>query len=175
MTTQSPDVEVLQLETANADTSNPETSASLKNSADPERSAQGSTPPPTGSRCQHRYANGKQCRQSGLESQAGLCSHHFRLSNPSVAFQSTPGTDSTDLSPDLLRGRLKFSSAEDLREFLTRLLVLMTEGRITPRRAAVLAYITNQLLHTHSVVLKEEELENQSQPIIFDLPRPKRD
>jgi len=47
----------------------------------------------------------------------------------------------------------------------------MTKGRVSPRRAAVLAYITNQLLHSHRVVLKEEE----SQPIIFDLPRPKLD
>jgi hypothetical protein len=164
MTTQAPDVEILQLEVSHSEPS-----------AHPEASAEATMPSPVGSRCQHRYANGKQCRQSGLESQAGLCSHHFRLSNPSVTFPSTPGNDSTDLSADLLRGRLKFSSAEGLREFLTRLLVLVTEGRVTPRRAAVLAYITNQLLHTHSVVLKEEELENKSRPILFDLPRPKRD
>jgi len=51
----------------------------------------------------------------------------------------------------------------------------MTEGRVSPRRASVLAYITIQLLHTHSVILKEEELEDKSQPFIFDLPRPHRD
>ena len=32
-------------------------------------------------RCLHRFANGKRCRQPGLESQSGLCSHHFRLSS----------------------------------------------------------------------------------------------
>ena len=48
----------------------------------------------------------------------------------------------------------------------------MTKGRISPRRASVLAYTVNQLLHTHSVALKEEELDNNSQPFIFDLPRP---
>jgi hypothetical protein len=53
---------------------------------------------------------------------------------------------------------------------------LMTKGRVSPRRAAVLAYIINQLLHSHRAVQKEEkELDNQSQPIIFDLPRPKRE
>ena len=46
----------------------------------------------------------------------------------------------------------------------------MTEGRVSPRRASVLANITNQLLHTHFAVLKEDELVNKSQPIIFDLP-----
>jgi hypothetical protein len=158
MTTQSPDAEVL-----NPETSKPETSATV------------ATPSPAGSRCQHRYANGKRCRQPSLESPSGLCFHHFRLSNPAVAFPSGPGSDSADLSKDLLPGGTQFSSADDLREFLTRLLILMTEGRVSPRRAAVLAYITNQLLHTHSFVLKEEELENRFQPIVFDLPRPKRD
>ena len=126
-------------------------------------------------RCLHRFANGKRCRQSGLESQSGLCSHHFRLSSVAVAFPSSP-VDSADLSAELLYDLSKFSSAEDLREFLTRLLVQATKGRVSPRRAAVLAYITNQLLHSHCVVQKEEkELDNQSQQIIFDLPRPKRD
>lgn len=46
----------------------------------------GSAPAPL--RCLHRYANGKQCRQSGLESQAGLCPHHFRLSNRRLSVHS---------------------------------------------------------------------------------------
>ncbi len=126
-------------------------------------------------RCVHRFANGKRCRQPGSESQSGLCAHHFRLSSVAVAFPSSP-IDSADLSDDLLPGHTHFSSSEDLRDFLSRLLVETTKGRVSPRRAAVLAYITNQLLHSHCVVQKEEkELDNQSQPIIFDLPRPKRE
>ena len=70
----------------------------------------------------------------------------------------------------------KFSSAEDLREFLTRLLIQATKGRVSPRRAAVLAYITNQLLHSHCVGEKELDKESENVPqIIFDLPRPQRD
>jgi hypothetical protein len=48
----------------------------------------------------------------------------------------------------------------------------MTKGTVSPRRAAVLAYITSQLLHTH--VAAEKESGNDEQ-IIFDLPRPKCD
>jgi hypothetical protein len=33
----------------------------------------------------------------------------------------------------------------EVKQFLSRLLVLVTSGRISPRRAAVLVYITNQL------------------------------
>jgi hypothetical protein len=108
-----------------------------------------------------------------LASQSGLCSRHFL---PLVVASAQHPSDFTDLSEDLLPGHTHFSSSEDLRDFLSRLLIETTKGRVSPRRAAVLAYITNQLLHSHCVVQKEEkELDNQSQPIIFDLPRPKRD
>jgi hypothetical protein len=49
----------------------------------------------------------------------------------------------------------------------------MTQGRVSPRRASVLAYISNQLLHSY--VVAEKESENEPQQFIFDLPRPKCD
>ncbi len=131
------------------------------------------TPQSDSPRCRHLFSNGKRCRLPGLASQSGLCSRHFL---PLVAASPQPPNDFTDLSEDLLPGHTHFSSSEDLREFLSRLLIETTKGRVSPRRAAVLAYITNQLLHSHCVVQKEEkELDNQSQPILFDLPRPQRD
>ena len=130
-------------------------------------------PPPSDSRCLHRYHNGTQCRLRGSESQSGLCSRHFRLN--AAALPSAPN-DSVDFSGYLLRDLSKFSSAEDLGEFLTGLLLQATKGRVSPRRAAVLAYITNQLLHSRCVVEKELDKESDKEPqIIFDLPRPKRD
>ena len=100
------------------------------------------------SRCQHRYSNGKRCRLSGSESQLGLCSHHFRLSAAETSGQQAP-SDSLDLSAELLPELSGSGVRADLRQFLTRLLVLVAQGRVTPRRASVLAYITNQLLHSH--------------------------
>ncbi len=100
------------------------------------------------SRCQHRYSNGKRCRLSGSESQLGLCSHHFRLSAAGASGRQSP-SDSLDLSADLLPELSGSGVRADLRQFLTRLLVLVTQGRVTPRGAFVLAYITNQLLHSH--------------------------
>src|SRR5215472_5052662 len=153
MTTTIPDVEVPQ----------PEASISEPQSANLPGSA------PDGSRCVFRFSNGKRCRRPGLESQSGLCSYHF--GQRVIALPPVP-SDFTDLSEALLRGPLKFSPAEDLREFLTRLLILVTKGRVSPGRASVLAYIINQLLHTHSAVLKEDQLVEKSQPIVFDLSRP---
>ncbi len=154
MTTTTSDVEVLQ---PAAPVSEPK-SASLP------------SPVPADSRCAYRFSNGKRCRRPGLESQSGLCSYHFgqRVIAPPPA-----PSDFADLSEYLLPKVTRFTAAEDLRDYLTRLLFLMTEGRVSPRRASVLAYITTQLLHTHVAV--EKELDKESDNIIFDLPRPKRD
>ena len=157
MTTQSADVEILISETPKPEAPSPATVAS-------------SVPVP--SRCLHRFANGKRCRQSASESQAGLCGHHFRLSNPAVALPPSP-SDSEDLSPDLLPEPTDFLYGEDVQKFLARLVAQVAKGRVSPRRAAVLAYITNQLLHSHRAINKESE--NEPEKFVFDLPRPKRD
>ena len=121
-------------------------------------------------RCQYRFSNGKRCQLPGLESQSGFCSRHFRPLG--LSFPSCPN-DFEDLSADLLPELNEFSSGEDVQKFLARLVVQVTKGRVSPRRAAVLGYLTNQLLHSHRAIDKEEE--NEPQPFIFDLPRPKRD
>jgi len=120
-------------------------------------------------RCHHRFNNGMRCRLPASPSHSGFCPQHFRMS----LSVPEPPNDATDLSADLLRDPSEFSSAQDLRQFLARLLVLVTRGGVSPRRAAVLAYITSQLLHSHRAIQKEEA----SQPVqfIFDLPRPKLD
>jgi|SRR5689334_19241168 hypothetical protein len=158
MTTQSPDVEILLI----PETPKPKapSAAALTNST--------SVP----ARCLHRFANGKRCRQSASESHAGLCEHHFRLSNPVIAFPSSP-SDSTDLSADLLPEPTDFSYGEDVQKFLARLVFQVTKGRVSPRRATALGFLTNQLLHSHRAIDKESD--NEHETIIFDLPRPKRD
>jgi hypothetical protein len=127
-------------------------------------------PQATSVRCQYRFSNGKRCSLPGLESQSGLCSRHF---HPVPASFPPSPSDFTDLSADLLPELSEFSSGADIRQFLARLLIQVTKGRVSPRRAAVLAYITNQLLHSHRAIQKESD--NEPQQIIFDLPRPKRD
>jgi len=97
-------------------------------------------------RCQYRYANGKRCRLSDSKPHLGFCSHHFSLSNSGASQHSY--NDSEDLSSELLPELSEFNSAININQFLARLLVLVTKGRISPRRAAVLSYITNQLIHS---------------------------
>ena len=120
------------------------------------------------SRCRHYTVSGRQCRLPVLDARSGLC---FRHASPPPAH-----SDSEDLSAELLPQLSEFESAADVKQFLARLLVLVTKGRVTPRRASVLAYITNQLLHSHSAFSREiREQDDQPQQIVIDLPRPKRE
>src|SRR5260370_86717 len=52
---------------------------------------------------------------------------------------------------------------------------LVVKGRVSPRRASVLAYITNQLLHSHRSIILETTAAKEETRIINDLPRPQRD
>jgi hypothetical protein len=57
--------------------------------------------------------------------------------------------DAEDFSAELLGNPSGLVSTIELKQFLSRLLLLVTSGRISPRRAAVLVYITNQLRFSH--------------------------
>ncbi len=83
---------------------------------------------------------------SALDPHTGLCFRHHALSLAGASGQPSL-SDSLDLSAELLPELSASQGRVDLRQFLARLLALVTQGRVTPRRASVLAYITNQLLH----------------------------
>ena len=124
-------------------------------------------------RCHFRYPNGKRCTLPGLPATSGLCLRHYnRQITAGLPLAPSP-SDTEDLSADLLPEFSEFDTAEPINRYVARLLVLATKGRVTPRRAAVLGYLTNQLLHTVRAMDQEEE--NQSEQILFDLPRPRRD
>lgn len=98
------------------------------------------------SRCHHRFSNGKRCRLPGSDSQLGLCLRHFTLSAAADLSRKNAHDDSEDFSVELLGHPSGLASPVEVKHFLSRLLLLVTSGRISPRRATVLVYITNQLL-----------------------------
>ena len=117
-------------------------------------------------RCTQRFANGKRCRIHA-QPDSSFCPGHAKLSQNR--------REAADLSATLTGGLDKFKSPAAINDFLSRLLLLLAQNRISPRRAAVLAYITNQLLHTLSAIEKEAATKNQKNApvkIIWDLPRP---
>ncbi len=128
------------------------------------------------SRCPYLYPNGKRCSLPGLPAHSGSCLRHSQANAP-IALPADVQNDSEDFSADLVPELSEFDSAVDINKFLARLLVLVTKGRISPRRASVLAYIINQLLHSHRAIDRENLLQLEEQvPIveIGDIPRPAR-
>ena len=123
-------------------------------------------------RCQHRFANGKRCRTLLPDVDAAFCKLHAQLpenqcEDPAVPAALTAGLDD-------------FKSADSINEFLSRLLRLLANNKISPRRAAVLAYITNQILRTVAAIDREAEAQAQSDrkrptQYIWDLPAPARE
>ena len=101
-------------------------------------------------RCHHRFHNGKRCRLPGSDSQLGLCLRHFTMSAAAELSRRHAHDDAEDFSAELLGQPSELTSTVQVKQFLSRLLLLVTSGRISPRRAAVLVYITNQLHFSHT-------------------------
>src|SRR5207248_10093625 len=97
------------------------------------------------SRCPFLYPNGKRCSLSGLQIHSGFYLGHSQTIVPAL-LPVNRQDDSEDLTAELLP-ELEFNSGVDISKFLARLLRLVTKGAISPRRASVLSYIANQLLH----------------------------
>jgi len=126
------------------------------------------------SRCPYLYPNGKRCSLLGSPAHSGFCPRHSHA-NFATAIPVHVHNDAEDLSADLLPELSEFSSGTDICQFLGRLLILITKGRISPRRASVLAFVTSQLLHSHRSIIAETKFaDSQPREIIFDLPRPDR-
>jgi len=107
-------------------------------------------------KCHHVTVSGRQCRLRAIRS--GLCFRHATLQ-----LQSAQPVE-VDLSADFLGKLDDLQSAEQINQFLAKLLILVVQNRISARRAAVLTYITNQLLH--SLVAIKREID--SQPVEID-------
>jgi hypothetical protein len=117
--------------------------------------------------CRHYTDRGRRCQLPVVDPRSGFC---FRHAKP----QPAP-SDSVDLSAELIGELSDFQSAVAINNFLANLLALVTKGRVSPRRASVLAYITNQLLHSHRAIDYDDDRHSEDDvKIILDGPRPDR-
>jgi hypothetical protein len=120
---------------------------------------------PNSARCNYRFPNGMRCRLVGFGSQP-FCPKHTQVAAP-------PQPNPAEVASTLTANLDDFTSAAQINDFLSRLLLLLAQDKISTRRAAVLAYVTNQLLRTLPAIAKEENREETT--IIFDMPGPDRD
>jgi hypothetical protein len=113
-------------------------------------------------RCRHTYVNGKRCRLPLTDTESAFCVRHARLPENQI---------NPDNTANLTAGLTQFTSAEPVNEFLSRLLLLLGQNRISPRRAAVLAHIANQILRTVAVMdRKADTPENRLKAFVESTP-----
>ncbi len=89
-------------------------------------------------RCQYRTPTNRQCMSSVLSPQSSFCPRHA----------SYHATDHSDFSAPLLHNACHFLNAQGINYSLAQLYELLATGRISPRRAAVLAHITSLLMRS---------------------------
>ena len=134
---------------------------------------QSPSPAPRGiERCRARTRSGSRCRLHVQDPARGLCFRH--LAGLSTAPPNS-ALDDADLSMDLF-GQSPVTeipplqTPEDVTDFLARVVVLLVEGRISPRRASVLTYAASLLLRGAIFIDQHTETE-----IILDDRRPTYD
>ena len=101
----------------------------------------------TPERCQHRTRTGRQCRSLVADANSSFCAAHAG---------SEPG-DSEDFRIALTRHAYNFQRSQGVNNSLGVLYNLLAEGRISPRRASVLAYISTLLLRTLPAIEYDNE------------------
>jgi hypothetical protein len=113
------------------------------------------------SRCAQLFSNGKRCRLPALPN-SQFCATHSK---------------SDSLAATLTHGLDDFTSAAPINQFLSRLLLLLAEDRISPRRGAVMAYTANLLLRSVSVMEQNAAREADKNPpvIVYDIKIPRPD
>ena len=123
----------------------------------PETSSSTSNPNAILPHCRQRTPSGRRCRMAVSEPDSGLCSKH--------AAEHQRDLDQADLAPTLIGSVQEFRSAADINHSLGELYKLQARNKITPRRAAVMAYTASLLLRTLPAISEQEEAAKDAEPI----------
>jgi hypothetical protein len=114
-------------------------------------------------RCQHHFHSGSQCRLTASGTDSALCTKHARAQQKLAESSGSVAQLTEDIGG--------FKSADEVHELLSRLQQLLSEKRISPRLAGVMAYISSLHLRTLAAIDREDD----KVTIIMDAPRPIRD
>jgi hypothetical protein len=112
----------------------------------------------TAVRCAHFTSGGRQCRLLASDANSGLCPRHHAQQKQKEA---------KDLYAPLIRNWQGFQTAQGINFSLSNLYQLLAQNRISPRRAAVLSYISSLLLRTLPQIDADQEAD------IIDPTKPK--
>ena len=123
---------------------------------------------PHSAHCTNKSRSGRRCRFSVADPASSLCFKHAARRRTDHAL--------ADFASTLTRQSEEFQTAAGINQSLAELYRLLAQDRITPRRAAVLAYISNLLLRTLTAMDREAnppyDESNPPQSDFTGIPRP---
>lgn len=120
-------------------------------------------------RCQARNRNGSRCRLRARHTATALCARHADRAGMVNTLD-----DSLDLSYEILAEKEgAYDTTESINSILSNIVELVAQGRISPRRAAVITYALSLMLR--SAVVADRQQANEPEPSIYSLPDPKRE
>jgi hypothetical protein len=119
-------------------------------------------------RCSHRDPKGRQCRTLALDRRSGLCPRHLAEQQRELA---------ADHFQHLTTRCQFFQTAQGINYSLLNLYQLLAQNRISPRRAAVLAYISSLLLRTLPAITADNAagITYPTEPVPIDVLVPDKD
>lgn len=125
--------------------------------------------PVINARCAFLFPKGRRCRLPAAPQSSPFCAQHASFAPQDL--------DSIDVSAALL-GRLSMlDNASDMQSVLGKIFLLLAQGRLTTKRAAVLTYIVQQLLRTLPAIDREDQPIEDAHIVVEpgNIPRPHRD
>ncbi len=140
----------------------------MKTQARKQEKQEDNTDRPTGNRCRYRTPTGRRCRAKRSSPSSPFCAHHRAMA------KKAPLDDiAADLTARLKDIRASMQSAEGVHNLLAELYVLLAQDRVSPRRAAVMAYLSSLLLRTLPDDGADAEAPRTEYKFIFDrVPKP---
>jgi len=98
--------------------------------------------------CCHHTATGRRCRSICSTSDSCLCPRHRTIE------QKLLSAEPDDLTPEFTDLEDSLQTVDGIHNSLAELYILVAQDRISPRRAAVLAYVSSLLLRSLAITEK---------------------
>ena len=114
-------------------------------------------------RCHARKRDGKQCRLYVQDTTTGLCTRHAALSRENAVAID----DSTNVALDLLDSEIGvLDSTNAINIVLTNVVVMLAQGRLSPRRASVITFALSLMLR--SVIVQDRQAANATPQVTWN-------
>ena len=113
-------------------------------------------------RCEYVSPTGRRCRLNAVSEDSGLCAAHERKMQ----------LDENELFDEMDKAADDFKTPEGVNRVLSAIFFALMGRRITDRRAGILTYIAQTILHAQRAMARQQEVDAKQRPrqFIMDLP-----